>query len=258
LTSLRERRVWSVARGRWYETLEHRPRTYCSYLRSRRPANTVVTSSTTIVLEGFQGSANSFAREAVLYSNPDASVASHIHTAAHIFEALRLERPIVLPVRSPVDAIASYLSRGYPSEVAAALRAYERLHRRVLPVLDDVVVAPFERITQRFGDVVDEVNVRFGTELVPFPHDDPVARAEVFARLEAYTRSVAGDRAAVLQATPTTDRGEAKGKVRDIIADPRFDGLRQRCEELYLAAIAHVLEPTDATLIADRAHELAA
>ncbi|HEY3831293.1 MAG TPA: hypothetical protein VGO03_03295 [Acidimicrobiia bacterium] len=203
-------------------------------MRARRPANTVVAPTTSIVLDGFPGSANSFAREAVLYCNPDASVASHIHTSAHLMEGLRLGKPSVLLVRPPVDAIVSFLSRGYRSELEAALHAYDRLHRRMLRHLDRFVVAPFDRTTQRFGEVVEEVNMRFGTALVPFPHDDRAARDAVFARLEAYTREVVAD-GSVMAATPT-DAGARKARqaeVRAVLLEPSFDRLRERCEELY-------------------------
>jgi hypothetical protein len=233
MLGVKDRPTWAAARNHFYQSLESSPRAYCSYLRRKRAVGTVVVPDTAIVLEGFPGSANSFAREAILYSNPGVHVASHIHTCAHILEALRLGRPTVLPIRPPVDAIASYLSRGYPSEVRAALRAYERMHQRLLPHLDDVVVAPFDRITSRFGDVVAEVNRKFGCDLVPFPHDDPGARDAVFAQLEAYTRQVAGDGADLLQATPTEARREQQAAVRAALMDPSLDGLRARCDALY-------------------------
>jgi hypothetical protein len=233
MPGVRERPTWIAARQRWYESLERSPRAYCSYLRRRRAVGTVVTPQTAIVLEGYPGSANSFAREAVLYSNPGVHVASHIHSKAHILEALRLGRPTVVPIRHPIDAITSYLSRGYPSEVHAALREYERMHRHLLPRLEQVVLAPFERITARFGDVIREVNRRCGSDLVPFPHDDPAARDEVFARLEAYTREVAGDGADLLQATPTSARRAQQQNVRAALQDPSVASLRARCEALY-------------------------
>lgn len=86
--------------------------------------------------------------------------------------------------------------------MARAYRAYERMHHRLLPALDSMVVASFERITERFGDVIEEVNDRFGTALVPSPQSDPAARDAVFCRLEAYTREVAGGAASLLQASP--------------------------------------------------------
>src|SRR4051794_18257846 len=114
MAAVKERPAWVAARRRWYESLEASPRAYCAYLRRKRAVGTVVTEQTSIVLEGFPGSANSFAREAILFSNPGIHVASHIHTCAHILEGLRLGRPTVVPIRRPVDAITSYLSRGYP------------------------------------------------------------------------------------------------------------------------------------------------
>ena len=102
-------------------------------------------------------------------------MASHIHTSAHLMEALRLGKPTVLLIRPPVDAIVSF-SRGLSVELEGALHSYERLHRRVIRHLDRFVVASFDRTTQRFGGVIDEVNIRFGTSFVPFPNDDRAAR----------------------------------------------------------------------------------
>ena len=236
MLDLRERSWWMNAWAFGYRGLEYAPRAYCGYMRARRPANTVVAPTTSIVLDGFPGSANSFAREAVLHCNPDVSVASHIHTSAHLMEALRLGKPTVLLIRPPVDAIVSFLSRGYRSELEAALHAYERLHRRLIRHLDRFVVASFDRTTQRFGGVIDEVNIRFGTSFVPFPNDDRAARDAVFARLEAYTCTVAGDDAELMQATPTDARKARQAEVRTVLLEPGFARLRSRCEELY----AHV------------------
>jgi hypothetical protein len=238
MPGLREKRPWAAARAGWYGVLERAPRAYCAYLR-HRSAHTVVTGDSAIVLEGFPGSANSFAREAVLYSNPGVAVASHIHSPAHVLEALRLGRPTVLTIRPPVDAIASFLSRGYASEITAAFRSYERMHRRLLPVLDRLVVAPFDRVTDRFGDVVDEVNARFGTTLVPFPHDDPDARDAVFATLAAYTHAVAPESSTLLQATPTAARRERSADVRAALLDPAHAELRRRGEGLYAECLDH-------------------
>jgi hypothetical protein len=242
MPGLKDRPAWTAARARWYSTLERAPRLYCAYLR-RRGVGTVVDARTTIVIEGSPGSANGFAREALLYSNPGAIVASHIHSAAHVLEALRLDKPTVLTIRDPVDAISSYLARGYAAELDGALRAYERMHRRLLPSLDRVVVAPFDRVTQSFGTVVDEVNARFGSRLVPFPHGDPAARDAVFATLEAYTRGVAGDDATRLQATPTTERRARSADVRAASLDPAHAALVRRCAALYAQCLAHATTP---------------
>jgi hypothetical protein len=213
------------------------PRLYCAYLR-RRGVATVVDARSTIVIDGAPGSANSFAREAFLACNPDAIVASHIHSAANILEGLRLGKPTVLTIREPVDAIGSYLARGYSAEISDALRAYERLHRRLSPALDRVVIAPFERVTEAFGTVVDEVNARFGVHFVTFPDDDPAARDAVFATLEQYTRRVAGATAPLLQATPTAARRARSIDIRAALLEPEHRARLRRCESLYAEYLA--------------------
>jgi hypothetical protein len=234
---LRERPAWAAGRVRWYTGLERAPRLYCAYLR-RRGVTTVVDARTTIVIDGAPGSANSFAREAFLFANPDAIVASHIHSAAHVIEGLRLGTPTVLTIREPVDAISSYLARGYSAEITDALRAYERLHRRVSPALDRLVIAPFDRVTQAFGTVVDEVNARFGTHFVPFLDDDAVARDAVIDTLERYTREIAGGHAPNLQATPTAARRARTIDVRAALLEPEHRARLRRCETLYAECLA--------------------
>ncbi|MBV9951290.1 MAG: hypothetical protein JO291_05035 [Acidimicrobiia bacterium] len=118
-------------------------------------------------------------------------------------------------------------------------------------------MAPFECITSRFGDVVEDVNRAFGTELVAFPHDDPAARDAIFARLEAYTREVAGDDADLLQATPTEARREQQESVRAMLLDPSLDALRVRCEQLYEAVVAPPVEPVHLGIEHDRLERVA-
>jgi len=206
-----------------------------------RAAQPVVTRDTTIVLEGFPGSAVGFAREAIRFSNPHAAVATPTFSAAHVFEALRRGRPTVLIVRPPVDAIESAIARGYPSAVVDAFREYEWMHERLLPVLDRVVVAPFDQVTERFGDVVAEVNARFGTALVPFPHDDPAARDAVSSTLSAHARAVTSEPAALAHIAPAMARRDRRRDARAALLHPVHDAIRARCESLYVECVAHSL-----------------
>lgn len=211
--------------------LERYPAAYLAYERRRRPMTPVADSSTDIVIDGRPGCANSFAREAMLLANPGIRVASHVHNAAHVRGALRLHKPVVVLIRQPPDAIASEAARFDDVDIRERLVAFEHFYQRLMPCATDVVVAGFERVTSAFGDVVGEVNARFGMSFSPFPHDDPEAVQQVFQTLVDFNRSLGIEegRAAV----PGQVRSDRVARVHAALREPSLDPLLQRCQEVY-------------------------
>ncbi len=204
---------------------------YSAYQRHRQRSWPVIDRDTDLVIEGRPGCGNSFAREALLLVNPQTKVASHIHSPAQVLEGLRLGKPVVVLVRRPADAIASEAARFDDVDLRYELISFVRFYDRLLPRAEEMVVATFERITSRFGEVVEAVNARFGTSFEPFP-DDPSSRERVFAKLVAYNRSIGiGEGRAAI---PGQARDERAARVRSMLADPRLEALMRRSEEVYL------------------------
>lgn len=146
-----------------------RARLYCR-LRPGFSAN-LVGPSTRIVIEGYPRSANSYAVRAFLLANgDDTPLAHHLHSPVNIEEGVARALPVVLLVRAPVDATASLLLRAPAMPPRVAVERYIRFHRRLLPLLGSVVVAPYEVVISDFGAVVDEVNRRFGTTFRRYEH----------------------------------------------------------------------------------------
>ena len=149
----------------------------------------MVTEATDICIDGYPRSANSFAVGAFEQAQDGpVRIAHHNHAPAPILEAVRREIPAVVLIRNPVDTLIS--ERGLQLQTAAVegrppplhvsyatrLRGWMSFYERLDPVLDDVVVAPFELVTEDVGEVIDAVNTRFDTTFSRFEHTDANVR----------------------------------------------------------------------------------
>jgi hypothetical protein len=188
--------------------------------------------ATQLVVEGFPRSANTYAFAALAVANPgiEPAVSHHLHSTRSIAWAGRHRRACILLVREPVGAVVSLCLR-YPAiRPATALLEHAAFHRRVQPLLEHVVVAPFPLVTSDFGAVVDQVNRRFGTS---------VRRYERTSENEARVARIVED----------LDRRENGGSLFEhTVARPsaRRRDLAARTEELVRVAADHLAEAEDA------------
>lgn len=228
---MRQTVAWTRVRRRWYDLLERSPRLHCAYRRRRHSPIPIVHRGTHLVIEGHQGSGNSFAREALRLSNPKVVIASHGHNAAHVIEGLRLGKPTLVIVRPPVDAIASYASRFEEVDPLRELSRYIRFHARLLPHSRRFVIATFDRVTSCYGRVIQDINERFGTRFVQFPHSDERAVRKVFDVLVSHDRKMR--RTDGVAAVPDASRIERSTRHREALASPVHAEQLRRCEQLY-------------------------
>ncbi len=137
-------------------------------LYSRRPnlKDRVVTTSTDICIEGFQRSGNSYLFMCLSHSNPNISIAHHIHGIAHIKRALELDVPCIVLIRKPEDTIASLLTwddrLGLDMALSANIRYMRMLRKLVSPKL---LIMDFESLIADIDKVITEINVKFDLTL---------------------------------------------------------------------------------------------
>lgn len=196
--------------------LEHLPPAYCAVMQRRHREWRTVDRAADLVIEGYQSSGNTFARMAAEHANPGIDVASHVHSWAHVAQARRLGKPVIVLLRAPEDAISSHAARMELADLDAELRRYRTFYRGVWRFRDEVVLAPFEVVTKRFGEVIGSVNRRFGTALRPFDHEDPAATEAIFEQME---REMASIGAEWRVARPRAERQEATAMVRRALAE---------------------------------------
>jgi hypothetical protein len=228
--------VTSAVRARTLATelLELAPVAYCSVMRRRHPEWFLVDSGTDVVIESYQSCGNTFARKAMEHANPQASIASHSHSWANVSRGLRLGKPVVVLLRPPLDAVASHTVRMRLDDLDRELRRYHRFFHKVTGVADSVVLAPFDVVVNRFGDVIAEVNARFATRFALFDHSDPQAKAQVFEEMdrEAFSSPSELDRVWRV-ARPNADRAEATREMKARLNSPAFRPALARCEQVY-------------------------
>lgn len=195
-----------------------------------------VTRATRIVIDGFPRSANSYARAAFEYANGTAGVCSHLHTARSIELGVKHGVPTVVLVRHPRPVIASSMQYSDGVPAIDGIRSWLRLHQRVLPLADRVVIGLFDDVVSDFGGVIDRVNARFGTSFQRYERTAE-SDAAVFAEIDGWTRAmVEPDRQEQAYSRPNEKRRTADEVLADL--DPRATRLLARASALYDEVVA--------------------
>lgn len=168
-----------VSRHPWLAPL-HSPIIWWTQYKMRGiipPEECRVGADTEFVLDGFQGSGNSYATVAFKsVQRRPVRIAHHLHAPAQIIKAVNMDIPTVVTVRHPRDAVVSLVSRWPYVTLNQALRSYIGFYETILPYADDFVVSPFDQTTQHLDAVIEEVNRRYGCNFVPFDVDDSTNR----------------------------------------------------------------------------------
>ncbi len=163
---------------------------YLSYSRRRHPL-AVLQAGTELVIEAYPRSANTFCAVAFQISQPrPVRLAHHLHAAAQVVGAARRRVPVLVPVRHPRDCAISVAIRSEHVSLRQALEAYRRFHEAILPYRDACHVALFEDVVTDFGQVVKDLNARFGTGFTPFDHS-PENVERVYALIDERSRQPA-------------------------------------------------------------------
>ena len=133
-----------------------------------------VSRTTEIVIEGYPRSGNTFAVVAFrLAQGREVEIAHHLHAAAQIKRAARLDVPAIVLIREPSEAILSQVVRDPHVSMRWALRSYIRFYSTVVPYLENAVVAPFATVTSDLASIIRMVNTRYGTAFKEFvPSED--------------------------------------------------------------------------------------
>ena len=133
-------------------------------LSGQDPRECSINEKTEIVIDGFQGSANSFATVVLKKSQTKPiHIAHHLHSPAQIIEATRKNIPLLLVIREPEKAILSLTSRWPYISVTQALKSYISFYSKLEPYASSCIVSTFEQTTQYFDCVVKKINTKFET-----------------------------------------------------------------------------------------------
>lgn len=154
-----------------------------------------MSADSSITIEGFPRSGNSFARSAFRFAeDKEHSIATHVHSHAQVIRSVQLGVPTMVLVRAPKDACLSLAAlyyqihdRGMSDKLLAEakiflmnnLYSYRRFYENVLRVSDGVIIADFNLVTKDYGEVIRRVNCRYHTNF-PLYESSEANKEQVF------------------------------------------------------------------------------
>ena len=193
-------------------------RAWSAVQRRRAPgAQAFIDDRTRLVIDGYQGSANSYATVAIRRAQPpDFAIAHHLHAPAAIRLALERDLPHIVLLRAPGDACASNLRRFPHLGPEQVVRGWIRYYRPLLDVRRDLLVATFDEVVGDVNGVIDRVDER---------HPGTLARL-----------SVDEDELASIRPDPAADASRAGGGVdrsRRRLAGPSVERLLARAQAIH-------------------------
>ncbi len=195
-----------------------------------------VSRTTEIVIEGYPRSGNTFAVVAFrLAQGREIEIAHHLHAAAQIKRAARLDVPAIVLIREPSEAILSVVVRDPHVSIRWALRSYIRFYSTVVPYLEKTVVAPFATVTSDLASIIRLVNTRYGTAFKEFaPTEDALNTVrQTVERMGQLDSMKTGWEYQLGLALPSEQRRRAKEAHRAEYLDERNKRLRLTAESLY-------------------------
>ena len=150
----------------------------------------MVTAKTKITIEGYPRSANTYAVYAFKHVNDLQwnEVGHHLHVQAQIIRSVKYKIPVILLIRHPLEAVRSMVVRHGFVTVNEALEDYTRFYEDLFVLNEGFVVAKFEDVIERFGEIISQVNDRFCSHFNLFPDQDEQAKIAVFDEIDIRNR----------------------------------------------------------------------
>lgn len=141
----------------------------------------IVSKDTDIVIEGAGGCGNSFAVVAFQYAQKHPiKIAHHVHLPAQVLLGLKYNKPILIIVRDPADAVVSLVSRRMLMNsrltIEQALKDYISFYKRIMCYRDEIFIANFEEVISDYGKVIGDLNRWYNTSFLKFDHSEENVR----------------------------------------------------------------------------------
>jgi hypothetical protein len=203
------------------------------FLRGKRGkrGTRLVKQDTELVIEGFFRSGNTFAVRAFEEAQPNpVRLADHSHATATIIRAVRWNIPTVLLIRNPRDTISSAVLKLAPISTIQVLKEYIRFHTIIFPYIAPCLLVRFEDVTTDMGQVIQRINQRFGTDFVPFVHEEAQVQS-VLNWIETVDRMVSSDVGRL--SIPSAEKHQLKMVVIDELESAELDPLMEQAETIY-------------------------
>jgi len=173
-------------------------------------------SNTDLCVEGFESSANTYTFEVFRHLDKSLNIGHHTHAVAGLKLAMRYEVPTLILFRDPCEAIPSVVTRFRPSVCEATLN-YIYFYEYVLQVVDYVILARFDEITENIGSVIRRVDQHTALDFETYDIQDISESARMY--IQEWTQQKGRPDSISL---PLNRREQAKQEVRERLATWRL------------------------------------
>ena len=193
-----------------------------------KPGIGIVDNKSTVCVEGFPRSGNTFLYALTCQLAPSDKIAHHLHHCGQISEALRLKVPVFFIVRNPSDAISSYVIREeIPME--RAIQQYLSLYKFVILNINDIHIISFEELRNNVEAVIKGLSHHFlGTDSLKVDIDKVNSLVADLDRADQGTKEINPLKIGL----PNAERDAVKAKVLAVL-QTEYSSQLAECRFLY-------------------------
>lgn len=177
----------------------------------------VVSAKTDITIEGFPRSGNTFAVAAFEFSQKEKLIiARHTHSIAQVIKSIQFRIPTLILIRQPREAVISLAIRE-KIPINTATLSYISYYKKLFHYRKDICLAPFNKVTGDFGEVITSLNKKFCTNFVPYNATEENLR-KVFNIIDDMELKFSGSIDETKVARPSEQRKSLQKKLEEIYA----------------------------------------
>jgi hypothetical protein len=185
------------------------------------------TNATDVCISGFPRSGNTFLCEVWSHFNPELQMSHHIHLPFEMYDALKLEIPLIVLIREPLECLSSLLAVDERLSAGVGIWSYLNYYRRIWGERSRYVVSAFPRHVDHVEDITESFNDFWNTS-IRCQEVDSTVREVAFANMRKRTEE--RGRYRNLYAGPRKDKDEIKNRLKSRLeAHPRLE----ECNELF-------------------------
>ena len=183
------------------------PDLYYIFYAKKYPYNRMrVTKKTTICIEGFPRSANTYAHMAFRLNNKEVIIGHHLHVAAQILKACGYNIPTIVIIREPIEAVSSFMVFQNSRRADFYLKTYINFYKKILPLKSQFIITDFKTVVSNLDKVIRAVNSKFRTNFNEI-HDLKKHEKEIKEKIEEVNkRFFAGQTKTSMYPSPERDK----------------------------------------------------
>lgn len=142
----------------------------------------MIAHNTDIVIEGFPGSANSFAVFSFkIAQKREVKMAHHMHDPSQIIVAVKAKIPTLVLIRTPREAVLSYIVRfnnNLTSQeeeeeeviklIIIQLKRYINFYKKIIEYKNSLIISDYKNVICSYEEIIENINNYYGTSFRHF------------------------------------------------------------------------------------------